>query len=147
MPLRVADAFKGRGRSDDVRHEDRAQGAHARLVICRAKHARAREFDGLPWRVADYPRVVPRRYLVRVSTFDIHLAAVLDHDVQVAAGRRAEMADLAARRTHLRCHVRRPAPARLKSHPADGGLVEVDHVHPAATEIARPFWSGEVLSL
>jgi hypothetical protein len=35
----------------------------------------------------------------------------------------------------------------LERHPADGGLVEVDHVHPAATEIARPFWSVEMLSL
>jgi hypothetical protein len=35
----------------------------------------------------------------------------------------------------------------LERHPADGGLVEVDHVHPAAPEIARPFWSVEMLSL
>jgi hypothetical protein len=57
------------------------------------------------------------------------------------------MANLARRRTHLWSNVRRPAPARLEGHPADGGLVEVDHVHPAATEIARPFRSIEMLSL
>ena len=58
-----------------------------------------------------------------------------------------EMSDLAGRRAHLWSDVRRPAPARLERHSPDGGFVEVDHVHPAATEIARPLRSVEMLSL
>src|SRR5204863_6260019 len=85
--------------------------------------------------------------LVHVSGLDIHLAAVLDDDVQVAAHRCTEMSYLAGRRAHLRSNVRRPAPAGFEDHPADGGLVEVDHVHPTATEIARVFGGAEVLSL
>src|SRR5437870_6088564 len=57
------------------------------------------------------------------------------------------MSDLAGRRTHLRSNIRRPAPAGFEDHPSDGRLVEVDHVHPAATEIARVFRSAEVFSL
>src|SRR5437867_4548841 len=57
------------------------------------------------------------------------------------------MSDLAGRGTHLRSNIRRPAPPGFEDHPADGGLVEVDHIHPAATEIARVFGSAEVLSL
>src|SRR2546427_10492764 len=57
------------------------------------------------------------------------------------------MSDLAGRRTHLRSNIRRPAPAWFEDHSADGGLVEIDHVHPAATKITRVFRSAEVLSL
>src|SRR5206468_6719754 len=147
MPSRVPKTFQGCGRADDVGHQDGPEDPESGVLLRRAVGARARELDHLPRHVADYPGVMARRNLVGIAAANVHLTPVLNLDMQMPTERRAEVTDLAGSRADLRRDVDRPPPPGLELHPADGRLVELDHGHPAATQVAHLLRRVKVLSL
>jgi hypothetical protein len=94
LPDRVAQALRGRGRVDDVGHEQGGQDPLGRgrqgEVLDVAEEVE--EHRGL---VADDPGVVPRRHLEHIARLELDLLAVVHADAQPPRQEQLEVVDLA----------------------------------------------------
>jgi len=122
---------------NDVRHQDRLQGAAPAAWLRRAVTAHRLEVDRDPRLVADDPSVVTRWELEDITGPDLELDAIAHLDAKPAAECHTDVVELATLGARNRLDLDRPPPAWLVCHPADDAVVELDDVDSAARNHAN----------